>query len=147
MSLFAVERQFNGDRSLIIEADTVVSADGWRVFRNADASPPPATTPGRIGASDPSPLGAARAREWPGIASAGEVRLRRDDATVPPSRNQLFVVMMRRGRTSAVVIEAASAVATDARWVFRNARGHSIAELPAADVSHVETARNRPDGR
>ncbi len=146
MSLFAVERQFNGDRSLIIEADTVVSADGWRVFRNAGASPPP-TPPGGMGASDPFPLGAARAREWPGVASAGEVRLHREDATVPPHRNQLFVVMMRRGRTSAVVIEAASAIATDARWVFRNARGHPIAELPAADVSHVETVHNRPDGR
>ena len=145
MSLFAVERQFNGDRSLIIEADTVVSADGWRVFRNAGANPPLATPPGGVGAGDPFPLGAAR--EWSGIASAGEVRLRRDDATVPPSRNQLFVVMMRRGRTSAVVIEAASAIATDARWVFRNARGHSIAELPAAEVSHVETVRNSPEGR
>ena len=147
MSLVAVEQQSNGDRSLIIEADTVVSADGWRVFRNAGASPPLATPPGGIGASDPFPLGAARAPEWPGVASAGEVRLRREDATVPPPRNQLFVVMMRRGRTSAVVIEAASAIATDARWVFRNARGHSIAELSAADVSHVETVHNRPDGR
>ena len=147
MSLFAVEQQFNGDRSLVIEADTVVAADGWRVFRNADASPPVAAPPGGSGGLDPFPPGAARAREWPGIASAGEVRLRRDDAPVPPSRNQLFVVMMRRGRTSAVVIEAASAIATDARWVFRNARGHSIAELPAAEVSHVETVRNSPEGR
>ena len=147
MSLFAVEQQFNGDRSLIIEADTVVSADGWRVFRNADASPPVARPPGGVGASDPSPLGEARAREWSGITSAGEVRLRHDHVKAPPSRNQLFVVRMRRGRTSAVVIEAASAVATDARWVFRNARGHSIAELPAADVSHVETVHNSPEGR
>ena len=67
--------------------------------------------------------------------------------TIAPSRNQLFVVIMRRGRTSTVVIEAASAVAIDARWVFRNARGHSIAELPAADVSHVETVHNSPAGR
>ena len=147
MSLFAVEQQSNGDRSLIIEADTVVSADGWRVFRKANPSPPVAMPPGGIGAIDPFPLGAARAHEWPGIASAGEVRLHRDDATVPPSGNQLFVVMMRRGRTSAVVIEAASAIATDARWVFRNAHGHSIAELPAADVSHVETVHNGPARR
>ncbi|MDE2906740.1 MAG: hypothetical protein OXQ28_11725 [Acidobacteriota bacterium] len=147
MSLFAVEQQFNGDRSLIIEADTVVSADGWRVFRNADASPPVARPPGGIGAIDPFPLGEGRAHEWSGITSAGEVRLRHDDVKVPPSTNQLFVVMMRRGRTSAVVIEAASAVAIDARWVFRNAHGHSIAELPATDVSHVETVHNRPAGR
>ncbi len=147
MSLFAVEQQFNGDRSLIIEADTVISADGWRVFRNADASRPVATPPGGIGAIDPFPSGEARAHEWSGIASAEEVRLHQDDVTVPPSRNQLFVVMMRRGRTSAVVIEAASAIANDARWVFRNAHGHSIAELPAADVSHVETVHNSPERR
>ena len=147
MSLFAVEQQFNGDRSLIIEADTVVSADGWRVFRKADASPPVARPPGGLGAIDPFPLGEGRAHEWSGITSAGEVRLHQDDVKVSPSRNQLFVVMMRRGRTSAVVIEAASAVAIDARWVFRNAHGHSIAELPTADVSHVETVPNRPAGR
>ncbi len=147
MSLFAVEQHFSGERSLIIEADTVVSADGWRVFRNADASSPAAALPGGIGAVDPFPLGEARAHEWSGIESAGEVRLHQEDVTGPPSRNQLFIVMMRRGRTSSVVIEAASAIATDARWVFRNAQGHPIAELPAADISHVETVDNRLGGR
>ena len=51
------------------------------------------------------------------IDRAGEIRLRQVIAPPPPS-NQLFVVMMRRGRTSAVVIEAVSAIATGEQSCF-----------------------------
>ena len=92
-------------------------------------------------------FGKARAREWSRIDRAGEIRLRQVTAPPAPPRNQLFVVMMRRGRTSAVVIEAASAIATEGQWVFRDPHGHSIAAVPAADVSHVETIRHGPERR
>ena len=145
MSLFAVEQQFNGERSLIIEAETVVSADGWCVFRNADERPSVATRPAGIGPVEAFPSGEARAHEWSRIDRAGEIRLRQGIVTPPPPRNQLFVVRMRRGRTSAVVIEAASAIATEEQWVFRDAHGHPIAAVPAVDVSHVETVRHGPE--
>ena len=147
MSLFAVEQQFNGERSLVIEAETVVSAAGWRVFRNADERPPTATLDAGLGPVEALRFGKARAREWSRIDRAGEIRLRQVIAPSPPPRNQLFAVMMRRGRTSAVVIEAASAIATEERWVFRDAHGHSMAAAPAADVSHVETVRHRLERR
>ena len=144
MSLFAVEQQFAGEKSLIIEAETVVSADGWCVFRNADERPPATTRPAGIGPVEAFPSGDARAHEWSRIDHAGGIRLRQG-IVPPPPRNQLFVVMMRRGRTSAVVIEAASAIAIEEQWVFRDAHGHPIAALPAADVSHVETVRHSPE--
>lgn len=143
MSLVAQE--FNGEGSLIIEAGTVVSANGWRVFRNR---PSVATLRADVGCLEALPTDEVRPHPWSRADRAGEIRLRQDLVTVPPPpRNQLFVVMMRRGRNRAIVIESASAMATNAQWVFLSVHGQVMAALPAADVSHVETVRDAPEGR
>ena len=140
MALFAVEQQFNGERSLIIDAGTVVSADGWRVFRKAGGHPVATRLAGR-GATEVFSSGNALGPEGSHVDAAGDVLLHQDVLPGSPFKNQLFVASMRRGRTNVVVIEAATAASTSVQWVFRDAEGRSIAALPIADVSHVETIR------